>query len=151
MRPRLSAVALALVLSAACGGGSTGPTALVNGTFTAKVDGSNFSATTAIVTTAAANIISIGAGNAAGQSLGFGWVDAGPGTYTVGATSPTNAVYVTTGAGWVANVTGGSGSIVVTTRTSNRVVGTFSFVVIPSSGTASGNKTVTQGVFDLTF
>lgn len=153
MRIRLFGAALLLGLTAACGGdGPTGPggNTLINGSFSARVDGSAFAATSATVLVNG-NITSIGAGTAAGHGMGFAWVDAGPGTYTIDNLSPTNATYTIVGGGWVAGVSGGSGAIVVTTRTANRVAGTFSFVMVPGAGSASGNKTITQGAFDLTF
>lgn len=154
MRLTTAGAVLLLALAPACGSsGPTGPggNTLTNGTFSAQVDGASFNATVAIVGQVTGGIVSIAASNQAGQSIGFAWVDAGLNTYTVGSTSPTNGSYSFTGAGWAANVAGGSGSIVVTAKTSNRVAGTFSFVLIPTSGTASGNKTITQGSFDLTF
>jgi len=154
MRLTTAGAVLLLALAPACGGSEpTGPDGdgLPNGSFSARVDGSNYTATVAIVAQVTGGIVSIGTTNAAGQSIGFAWVDAGPNTYTVGSTSPTNGSYSFTGSGWAANVAGGSGSIIVTTKTANRVAGTFSFVMVPTSGAASGNKTITQGSFDLTF
>ena len=53
---------------------------------------------------------------------------------------------------WSASSAQGSGSIVVTTLTPTRVVGTFSFVLQPDVATgASGTRTVTEGRFDLTY
>lgn len=153
MRVLRMAAAAALALTLACGSGSTtGPSqTLTNGTFTARVDGASFNASFAVVAVAG-SIISIGASNAAGQSLGFAWVDAGAATYPISQTAPTNGSYSFGASGWGAGVAGGSGSITITSRTANRVVGTFSFVMVATPNTsATGTKNVTQGSFDLTF
>lgn len=153
MRRIPAVLALALALTAACGKSSTGPSTpvLVNGSFTAKVDGANFNAVTAAVSTSG-NITSVGASNASGESIGFAWQGTTPGTYSIAQLAPHNGIYIAGSASWVASVVGGSGTITITTQTSSRVAGTFSFTMVPSSGTtASGNKNVTQGSFDLTF
>ena len=46
---------------------------------------------------------------------------------------------------------GGTGSITLTTLTSNRAAGTFTFTAKPLAGGATGDKVVTQGAFDVTF
>lgn len=153
--PALAAALLFVALASACGksSSSTGPgnTTLTNGSFTAKVDGANFNAISAVVSVSG-TIASVGATNAAGQTIGFAWMGPGPGTYTISQIAPHNGIYVAGQAGWVASVVGGSGTITITTQTANRVAGTFSFTMIPSQGTtASGNKNITQGTFDLTF
>jgi len=152
MRLTRLATPILLVLAAACGGSnSTGPSGnnLPNGTFLAKVDGSNFNAISATVLTAG-QITSIGAANTAGHSMGFAWVEAGTGTFSISATSPNNALYTVGGAGWTAGPGGGSGSVTVTTRTATRIAGTFSFVLAASTGGATGTRTITNGSFDLT-
>ena len=49
---------------------------------------------------------------------------------------------------WSTRSTGSSGTLTVTTATESRVAGTFQFVAIPTAG-FGGNRTVTQGEFDL--
>ncbi len=159
MRIRLFGAILILGLTAACGGdGPTGPggDTLANGSFSARVDGSSFSAVAATVvasnTGQAGTILAVGAGTSAGNSLGFAWIDSGPGTYAINQSTAANATYTESGRIWSAQFGNqGSGSIVVTTRTATRVAGTFSFVMVAAGGGASGNKTITQGAFDLTF
>ena len=52
---------------------------------------------------------------------------------------------------WEANATRGSGSLTITSNTSDRIVGSFSFVLGPGAGsTATGPRSV-QGEFDLAF
>jgi hypothetical protein len=46
---------------------------------------------------------------------------------------------------------GGSGTITVTSLTSHSATGTFSFVMVPIGGGATGNRTVAQGMFSVTF
>ena len=52
------------------------------------------------------------------------------------------------GAIWNTRSTGSSGTLTVTTATESRVAGTFQFVAMPTAG-FGGNRTVTQGEFDL--
>lgn len=149
---------LALMAVAACGSDASGPSqgTLTNGTFRATVDGTQFRAVAAtVLTTPVGNggtIIAIGAGQADNTAMGFAWIDQGPGAYPLGTSVGANASYSQAGAGWAGPVAaGGTGTITVTTRTANRVAGTFSFVLPPISGSASGNKVITNGSFDLTF
>jgi hypothetical protein len=143
-----------LAFAAACG--SDGPTDpdvddLANGSFSARIDGNNFNATAAAVVSSG-GIVSIGGGNASGQTLGFAWLGTGTGTYTIGTTIGTVGTHTFSGKTWSASSAQGSGSIVLTTRTSNRVAGTFSFVLQPDAASgATGTRTITQGRFDLTF
>ncbi len=162
MRIRRFGAALVFGLAAACGGdGPSGPSGpdgntLANGSFSARVDGASFNAVAATIVASSAGqagtILAIGAGTSAGNSLGFAWIDSGTGTYAINQAVAANATYTEAGRSWSAQFGNqGSGSIVVTTRTATRVAGTFSFVMVPVGGGASGNKTITQGAFDLTF
>src|SRR3990172_1012804 len=77
-----------LVLAGACGSDSptdTGDNNLANGSFSARIDGNGFNATAAAVV-ASGGIVSIGAGNASGRTIGVAWVDTGAGTYSIGST-----------------------------------------------------------------
>lgn len=152
MRKRFAVAVSFAMLLAACGSNEpTGPAPLANGTYRAKIDGADFNATSAAVIGGAGGLYSLGGGNASGRTVGFAWIDAGPGTYVIG-TGATVGTHTYQGQTWSASSAQGSGSIVVTTSTSTRVAGTFSFVLQPdvASG-ATGTRTVTQGVFDLTY
>jgi microcystin-dependent protein len=148
-------VALAfLALATACS--SDGPSEpedneLANGSFSARIDGQNFNANAAAVVSNG-TLVSIGAGNIAGQTLGLAWIGTGTGTFAIGSSIGAVGTHTFTGKVWSASAIQGSGSIVVTTRTSNRVAGTFSFVLQADAASgATGTRTITQGQFDLTF
>jgi len=152
MRTRL-VVALGLALiSLACGSNEpTGPAPLANGTYRAKINGADFNAMSAAVVSSG-GLYSLGGGNAAGQTIGFAWVNAGPGTYPIGGAATTIATHTHSGQVWSASTAQGSGSIVVTTTSATRVAGTFSFVLQADAASgATGTRTVTEGVFDLTY
>lgn len=161
-----TALVLLLVLTAACGGSSnsvTSPTTTSTGTtvtplhgsMTATIDGVSWTAT-AITTASYVNgIVSIGGADSASptRAIGLGLIASGPGTYQIG-TLPSAANGVLTlsnGQTWTSNVIGGTGSITVTTLNSTTAVGTFTFTAVPSSGGATGNKSITSGVFNITF
>jgi hypothetical protein len=143
-----------LVLLTACGGDSdpAGPgnnNTLSNGTFNATVNGSAFSAASALVTFGG-TIVAIGAANAQGRGLGFAIFASGPGTYTLAQSPGNNANYTEGTGGWGASsaTAGSSGSVTFSTLNSSRAVGNFTFSLQPLSGGASGTRTVT-GSFDL--
>jgi len=115
-----------------------------------RSDGAEFNAISAAVIGGAGSLYSLGGGNAAGQTVGFAWVDAGAGTYPIG--GATIASYTHMGQTWSASSSQGSGSIVVTTSTASRVAGTFSFALQADGASgATGTRTVTEGSFDLTY
>ncbi len=153
MRTRSALAVPVAILLAACGSdGPTGPAPLANGTYSARIDGGEFNAMSAAVIGGAGGLYSLGGGNAAGQTIGFAWLDVGPGTYVIGGAATTIASHTHSGQTWSASTAQGSGSIVVTTSTSTRVAGTFSFVLPPDAASgATGTRTITQGVFDLTY
>jgi uncharacterized protein DUF6252 len=152
----LVAVVLSLAV-VACGGSDTptnpspSPTPpLSNGSLSALINGTSFNATSARVVLAGGGVISIGGGNASGQTIGFAWLDAGTRTYPIGGV--TIATHTFMGNTWSASSAQGSGSITVSTKTSNRVAGTFAFVLQADGPSgATGTRNITQGQFDLTF
>jgi PKD domain len=99
----------------------------------------------------------IGGGNLSTNTvLGFGFTEAGTGTYTIGPSSPaTNSAQFGTGPAtnsWAAAYFEGNGTITLNTLTSTRVAGTFAFNMVPGPvGTGTGTKAITDGVFDITY
>jgi hypothetical protein len=101
-----------------------------------------------------ANVIGIaGADLATGagfQTFGFAGTRT-VGTQTITALSPLNALLQQGSNAWSASLVQGSGTLVITSLTNNSAAGTFTFTLLPVSGTpATGTKTVT-GSFNLTF
>lgn len=158
---RLSALLPGLLLVAtSCGGGSStsGPGTsipLLNGTFAATIDGSAWSAEgRVVVTRGPANSLLIGAASVT-RSLSLTLVSAsGPGTYSLVYTTttlPSFAILTSSGLAWTTNTKGGTGTVVVTTLTTSRVAGTFTFDAPPSPGQGTTTAHVTSGTFDVTY
>jgi hypothetical protein len=106
-----------------------------------------------VTVTNTAGILAIGATDTARLvTLGFAVSGSQPGTYTMGPLSPTNALLQmgNPAQGWQAGVGSGSGSVIITTFTPTNAVGTFSFTMIPTAGSAAtANRSVTDGVFNV--
>lgn len=76
------------------------------------------------------------------------------GAYPVGLVNPTNSNFIagnSNNAGWAASPTGGSGSVTITSVTSNHITGTFTFDAAPTTGSATGTLQVRNGKFDLSY
>jgi hypothetical protein len=76
---------------------------------------------------------------------------AGPGTYTLGVDGVTTYggfAGISAGGTWLTPFSGAAGTITITTLTTTRIAGTFSFTATASGGGATGTKVVTNGVFD---
>lgn len=147
---------LVLLLTIAACGGSDSPTGLgggpTNGSFTATIDGQNWSATSIIPTMASAStgtVSAIGAGSPT-YTMAFAWVDAGPGTYTIGQSIGFNGNLSQSGSNWTSTALAGTGTLQVTNRTATQISGTFSFTMLPSGGT-TGTRTITNGAFTINF
>jgi hypothetical protein len=86
-------------------------------------------------------------------SVSFAFVATSTGTYSV-AFANTNfgsATIAKGSLGWSSALSGGSGSVTLTTLTASHMVGTFAFDAVPASGGATGTIHVTNGKFDITF
>ena len=134
------------------GGGNGGgnPTGV---NMSATVDGGAWQAVTANAINNS-GIIAVGSSNVNGDTgIGFGFQDNGTGTYTIGPGQITNAnITSVSGSSWSANGGTGSGSIVVTTLTADRIAGTFQFTAERLIGTGTpATRVVTNGTFDLEF
>jgi hypothetical protein len=162
MQRSLQLLSIALLASAfGCGGsdsnGVTNPNPQQTaGTMSARIDGVTWTAAAVAVAVNTNGIIISGAStNGIGVAVGASRV-LGTGTQTFGNGANFNALAtMTTGTqSWSATGIQGSnssGSITLTTLTSTRAVGTFTFNAAALAGGAAGTKAVTSGAFDVKF
>lgn len=156
---RIVPLALAF-LANACGSDkaptdpTTGGAAVTNGTFTATINGTNWSAIGQVAVTRANNIVSI-AGASTTYVISFGIGTAGvAGVYPLSYQNPTGSIAIASnvsGGGWATSKAGGAGTITLTALTATRVAGTFVFDAPAVSGNATGTLHVTNGKFDVTY
>ena len=155
---RSAVVLVAAATIAACGGSDGGPASpnpnqnTSKSTMSARIDGTQWTATAVGVTARNGALIVAGA-NGAGVGIGIGAsMIQGTGTQTFGPTSAANGGVTASTMSWGANSFQGSGSVTLTTLTANRATGTFTFSA-PALGAGStpSPRVVTSGVFDVTF
>jgi hypothetical protein len=169
-RPHLFLLAGLVMMALDCGGGDTptGPSGgsgsgggsgggtPPTGTLTALIDGTPFTAATAggfvrngILSLSGA----MGTLPAVSTTLSLAANATAGATQSVAAGSGVNATLLvlsgSTGAGWQAVQTVGSGSVTVQTLTATNASGTFTFTMPAANGTATGTKAVTNGVFNI--
>jgi hypothetical protein len=161
--------AIAALAALGCGGGDDddggnpagpgGGGGATNGSFTVTINGTTWRATGNVsVTRGQNNFIGIAGTGLAGSTtyaIVVGIANAtGPGTHTLNVFSGGDGSSVTIGSGaavgYSTGLQGGSGTLTVTSVTSNRIVGTFSGTAIPA-GSGGPNLVLTSGTFDLTF
>lgn len=160
----LLAAFIPVAIIPACGGdGSTGPgtdAPAGDSPFSATVEGVSWSASAATQQP----MVVIGAGwytmtgflgsGADVRAIAIALMNIpGPGTYPLGTGANVpggTATYAEAAAGWsTLPLTGDLGEIVITRLDASRAAGTFHFVGHPTSGGATGTRTVTNGAFDL--
>lgn len=158
---------LAPIMSLACGGGSgtttpasaspvtasnpSPPGVTSRGTFTAVIDGNTFVATE-VIASIQSGILGL-SGLSAGRAMELqiaGPATVGPSPAAVGrlVEFPSLRSWATGGSN------GGSATLTISTLSANGASGTFSFSAPPSAGVttgATGTRTVTNGVFSVTF
>ncbi len=156
----ISALMVAMFLVSGCGSdddpvapGGGGGGGGIGGSVTATIDGVAF---TSIVVQAINNggVIGVGASDSnVNNAFGFGWVDTGATSYSIGVASATNAtVSHLQGSLWQASGPSGNGTITITTKTATRIAGTFSFSLPRVSGTEGpAVLEITNGSFDAEF
>ena len=121
---------------------------------TATIDGTSFTATsaTALIRN---NILAVSGAVGSGTNITtlafattavIGTNRIAPGT---GVNANYQAVSGTSGSGWLASDSQGSGTVTINTLTSSRTSGTFTFTLAPVSGDAAGPKNILAGTFDL--
>jgi hypothetical protein len=147
------------LLSSACGSDSSGvdPTVggfLTNGSFKATINGKAWSPIGTVVVSRLAGGLTMAATSTTYVMSIVVLNASAPGTFTLDASvhNGSHAAVSASGQGaWETGNTGGTGSVVVTTLTSNHVVGTFSFDAPPNGTSTASTLHVTSGTFDLTF
>jgi hypothetical protein len=160
-----------LLVTAACGSSSsttTGPTPVppvsscpggngATGSISAQINGVSWAAVCVKAATFFNGIVSFaGSDNvtnvANAEVIGIATQAGGPGTFPISLSNGANAQLTIGGTQlWEANaVLGGSGTITLTTLTATGTSGTFSFdlIAVPPG---TGTKSITNGVFNLTF
>lgn len=156
MRPdfKYSLITVLMVALTACGGDDPlgpGDTIPLNGTMTATVDGTPW---TAIQIAAINNggVVAISGSNVALLAVGFGFVGDTTGTYTIGPLAASNGSVIDNLTTWSASISQGSGTITVSTLSAASASGTFSFSAPLVSGTGTpATRVVTNGSFNVTF
>ncbi|HLV24956.1 MAG TPA: DUF6252 family protein [Gemmatimonadales bacterium] len=155
-----AAGSLALSITLACGGsdGPTQPEPPGNGSMTATVNGTAWNAT--LVNAISSNgFVSLYGRAQDNSEMAFAVETAAPGTFTIPVSTGLNFNYIefATGHQWQALAMGalgglGNGTLTITTLTTSRVAGTFSYQApaIDRTG-ATGSATITSGKFDIEF
>ena len=159
---------LATLVALGCGGGDddngnpTGPPngGATNGSFSVQINGATWSAIGAINIQRQQqnNVIGFaGSGSAGGTTYGVAVsvVNAtGPGTHSLnifaGGDGSNVSIGTSSGVGYTTGLTGGSGTLTITSLTATRIVGTFSGTAVPA-GSSGANLVLVNGQFDITF
>ena len=148
-------IVLAAVLAvSACGKSSPTAPTLPNGSMSAKIEGSSWAASEAIVASFQSGVLSI-SGQDETRNVSFALFATAPGTYSAssGLTGLNlSVVELSTGKTWQAFFQSGTGTVTVTTLSATGASGTFTFFApATTTGGNTGNRNVTDGKFDVTF
>jgi hypothetical protein len=151
-------LAAAALILAGCGDKTPSGPAGQGGPFSAKIDGVAWASPALYSAAAMGNnaVFSIigtdgAVGNATGVSLVLYYIDQ-PGSYPLGVGGSVRggtAIITSGSSSWATPLSGNAGTVDVTSVSSTRIAGTFSFNATPQSGAAQGTRAVTQGVFDV--
>lgn len=148
---------LLLILTAACSGGGTGPSG-GGADFSATIAGvGNWTGTSlstqAVISTNGSFTITGTNGGANGVALSITLFNIkGPGTYPFGVGGSVRGGLGTVSQGtaiWSTPLSGSAGTVIITSVSNTRIVGTFNFTATPFVAGTTGNKEVSSGEFDL--
>lgn len=155
----LTAVVIGLT-SSACGSSGSSTVdpnlggLLTNGTFKATINGGAWSPIGTVVVSRVGGGLTMAATSTSYVMSIVVLNVSGPGSFTLNASvhNGSHAAVSSTGqSGWDTGNNGGTGTVVVTTLTSNHVVGTFTFDAPPNGTSTASALHVTSGTFDVTF
>lgn len=140
-----------LAAGAVACGDDNGTGVHANGSMSASIGGTAWTANLSVTASHAGNVLAIAGVSADSRQINItvpnvtttGTVNLGVGQQGVGT--------VTLGTqAWVTSLVGGTGSVSITTLTATHVAGTFTFTAAASTNTgATGTKAVTSGAFDI--
>lgn len=168
MRRATIAFAWAVLAALGCGGGDgdNGPTNPqqcsgnpTNGTYTVRINDRLLCAAGAVqVNRGTNNFLGISVSGLTDATTAYTIIiglgnATGPGTYSLTYLNTAGSSVIVGGAtgGWGTFFPGGTGSLVLTTLTTNRVAGTWTADAVPGSGGATGTLRLREGTFDVTF
>ena len=146
------ALMVATATVAACGDDGGNPP-VGAGNVSATVEGSAFTGSLAVTSSRTATVLAVGAVGSNNRQIAIFLTGVtSTGAVAVGAGSSSYAQYSDASQQWVSNLTGGSGTVNLTTLTTTHAAGTFTFTgaALATSG-ASGTKSVTSGSFDVSY
>lgn len=146
------ALVLATVTVTSCGDDGGNPP-VGAGTMSASIDGTAFTGSLSVTAVRTTNTITISAVGSSTRQISLNLLGVtSTGAVAVGAGSQNFAQYSQGTQTWVSSLVGGTGTVTLTTLSATHATGTFSFTGIASTATgASGNKSVTNGTFDVNF
>ena len=143
------------LLAASCGSATDDgdqPDQLAPGTIAGTIDGTAWITTTAIAIAAGGRVLAAGTGTQ-NLTFGFGVTATTPGTFGVGSSGNASASLADgTGNVWEAAVSGGGGTLTISSDASNQIEGTFSFTMVRTIGSSPVmTRTITNGRFNLRY
>ena len=142
--------AAALILLAACGDDTTGP-AKSDAGMSARIAGAAWSAMSIAIDSGPPSLIIVRGTNTTATLTLVIPASQGPGTQTVGSTTPIAAGLIIGSQTWAASRTqGGAGSITLTAAAPGHLAGTFQFR-LAHEGASPAEQQVTSGRFDVKY
>lgn len=153
---QLLILAIAIVFGSASDCDDKAPAPTTGGTMTATVDGAFWDASRRITATYTNGTLSITGESNSEITITISALPNGPGTYVIEGVNGQGLSFLVAQKPdpqtWQAYPLYGSGTLQLSVLTEGRAAGTFHFVAMPTVGTtASGNKTVNSGTFDVLF
>jgi hypothetical protein len=135
----------------ACSNYDTGPSG--NGTISASIDGASWTASTSVQATYIAYTLVLDGIDSQTRHIVITIPNVmGAGTFSLAAGQPAIAVVSFGAQIWNTSLTGGTGSVTISTLSGSHAIGTFSFTAPPDAGSgATGTKAITSGTFDVRY
>ena len=152
MDRHLATLAALVLAASSCSSGDSATTVTTTPALSAKFDGTTWTATSVFATLATGGYLSVTASGPGIGTFTFALIANAPGAFSIGPASPVTTTYTLLSSTWSATTTNGSGSVTITSFTTNSASGTFNFLVPAVTTTAAtGYKAISAGTFTVTF